>query len=48
MDRNNNRVFMFLSQKITIFEQQKRTKRIYKTQTSKDRNTFTNINNGVL
>lgn len=32
MDRNNNRVFMFLSQKITIFEQQNKLKRIYKTQ----------------
>ena len=30
MDRNNNRVFMFLSQKITIFEQQNELKLINK------------------
>ena len=30
MDRNNNRVFMFLSQKITIFEQQNEPKLINK------------------
>ena len=30
MDRNNNRVFMFLSQKITIFEQRNELKLINK------------------